>query len=307
MWFQLLPLFLLAPYALAQGDDTIGSLTVGPVIGFYDEFNEGINFLWKGKAGHELNNITMELISGKAEDKGTDIVDIIVVNYSTLRGNSVSYSFHPGAPPGPYHVRMNGTLFDGDTSLSSTISALSDTVTIADSDLPCVAGTWTPVRGLADPAYNPLRLTIADSDSIKTVFPQSAVSSPFGGISVALDFVDLLFDYTAHSNTTAEVLNTVTGFNAGAQVVRLGSFRYETSNFTLDPGSWEIRMNTTLNSTRNPGPFTVYSDKFYVVANTSQPECEQHPSSPSAATHGRLPQGWWTGVSSGLLLAAMIY
>ncbi|KAJ7213343.1 hypothetical protein C8J57DRAFT_1256017 [Mycena rebaudengoi] len=90
-----------------------------------------------------------------------------------------------------------------------------------------------------------------------------------------------------HYNATAEVLNTVTGFNAGVQAA--------------------VRMNVTLNSTRNPGPFTVYSDKFFVVANESQPECEQDSASSSsknAAGHGHLPQGWWTGVSIGLLLAA---
>ncbi|KAF7358831.1 BTB domain-containing protein [Mycena sanguinolenta] len=188
----------------------------------------------------------MELISGKAEDKGTDVVDIIVVNYSTSRGSSAHYSFHPGAPSGPYHVRMNGTIFNGDTSLSRTISALSDTVTIYDSDLPCVAGTWTPVSGLTDPAYSPLRLTIADFDSIKTIFPQSAVSGPYGGIPVVMDLVDVLFDDTLDYNATAEVLNTVTGFNAGAQAAILGEFTYETSNFTLDPGSWKASLEAVV-------------------------------------------------------------
>ncbi|KAJ7239818.1 hypothetical protein C8J57DRAFT_1372145 [Mycena rebaudengoi] len=301
MWFKLLPLFLLAAYALAQGDDTIGSLTVGH--GIFGGLV--IDFLWKGEAGHQLNNITMELISGKAEDKGTDVVDIIAVNFSTLRGHSFLYSFHPGTPAGPYHVRMNGTLFNGDTSLSSTVSALSDTVIVTDSGLPCAAGTWTPVRGLTDPAYSPLRLTIqaARLSSPMTVFPQSAVSSPFGGIPVEVSYVDLLFDnaFTNHYNATAEVLNTVTGFNAGVQAATLGGFEYETSNFTLDPGSWKIRMNITLNSTRNPGPFTVYSDKFFVLANASQPDCEHDSSlssSKNAAMHG------WTGVLIGLLLAA---
>ncbi|KAJ7213344.1 hypothetical protein C8J57DRAFT_1538762 [Mycena rebaudengoi] len=126
MWLQLLPLFLFAAYALAQGDDTIGSLTfdtsnAGQFGGVDDEVRAAIDFL---TASTQLNNITMELISGKAEDKGTDVVDIIVVNYSTSSGNGVAYTLHPGTPAGPYHVRMNGTLFNGDTSLSSTVSVM---------------------------------------------------------------------------------------------------------------------------------------------------------------------------------------
>ncbi|KAJ6529230.1 hypothetical protein B0H19DRAFT_1242823 [Mycena capillaripes] len=312
MWLRLLPLFLFAAYALAQGDDTIGSLTfgtsnAGQFGGVDDEVRADIDFVWKGEAGHNkslsLNNITMELISGKAEDKGTDVVDIIVVNYSTSRGNGVAYTFHPGTPEGPYHVRMNGTIFNGDTSLSSTVSVLSNTATITESSLPCVAGTWTHVRSLTDPAYSPLRLTLNPSFfSTGTVFPQAEVSGPGAAISVDVSYVDLLFDDTGFEmgfdsiryNATAEVLNTVTGFNAGVQAANLESgFRYSTSNFTLDPGSWKVRMN--------------YSDKFFVVVNESQPECEQDSASSSsknAARHGGLPWGFYTGVSIGLLLAA---
>ncbi|KAJ7831994.1 hypothetical protein B0H13DRAFT_2112828 [Mycena leptocephala] len=236
MWFRLFPFFLLVVYAFAQADDTI-TLTTIKLVDFDPLETVTFKFDWKSEAGHhksrltsfrqltsptQLNNATLELISGRAEDKGTDVMDIIAVNVSTVDGtNAIHYKLHPGTPGGPYHARMSGTIFNGRTSLSSTTSALSNTFTVTTSSLPCAVGTWTPVRSLTDPTYSPVRLTVVTFDgelfsAPKTVFTHADISGPKAGISFSLDRVNFLFDFAEH-NISVEVLNTVTGFNGGPQ------------------------------------------------------------------------------------------
>ncbi|KAF8127815.1 hypothetical protein K438DRAFT_1789710 [Mycena galopus ATCC 62051] len=294
----------------------------------------------------QLNNITLELISGTAEDKSNNVVDIIasetcpVVNYSTLDGNQINYNFHPGTPAGPYYARMNGTIYNGNTSLNNTTSALSDTFNITPSDLLlCANGTWTPVSSLTDPAYKPLLLSVSQDGGIEsppvTVFAQAELSGLDAGIFYDLTNVDVLFELGTIGvdyNMTTEVLNTVTGFNAGAQTATIfDTVKYDTSNFTLDIGSFKaspdglslfsMRANITTNSPRNPGNLTLYSDEFFVAANASQPACEGNSTSNgNSASNGnstskgnssaessaplRILQNWWICVFISLFISA---
>ncbi|KAJ6544460.1 hypothetical protein B0H19DRAFT_1267720 [Mycena capillaripes] len=188
MWLRLVSVFLVASYVFAQGNDTITSLTVST----------------------QLNNITLELISGKAEDNGNDVLDIIVANYSTqLDQPQINYDFHPDTPYGVYHARMNGTIYNGATSLSRKISTLSNSFTLTTILHNC--GTSTPVRSLTDPAYSPLRLTVGSGNGLVA---QADLSGPTGGISINVARVDARFD-SGFLQTTMEILNTVTGFSSG--------------------------------------------------------------------------------------------
>ncbi|KAJ6569163.1 hypothetical protein B0H19DRAFT_1256823 [Mycena capillaripes] len=262
MWLRLASVaFLVETGVFAQGDDTIGSLTVPTEVGG----GATVEYIWKGESGHhtsaQLNNITLELIFGKAEG--------LISNQSAqVDTPQISYTFHPRTPGGKYHARMNGTIFNGATSLSSHASALSNTFTLTANPGSCVAGTFAPVRSLADPAYSPLRLTLPVGGQN---FTQSSLSGPTGQIDVTVVRVDARFDLCSFSNvqSTLEVVNTVTGFSSGVQkqIFDFLTASYSTSNVTLDPGSWKVRANFTSNRPPNPGTFMAYSDEFFVVAD----------------------------------------
>ncbi|KAJ7203659.1 hypothetical protein GGX14DRAFT_461718 [Mycena pura] len=86
MWLQLFPFFLL-PCAQAQAiTNPIESVTAPSTL-TNAATNYFIQWTWTATIKQSLNNITMELISGAAEDNGNDIVDIIVSNFRTLGGN----------------------------------------------------------------------------------------------------------------------------------------------------------------------------------------------------------------------------
>ncbi|KAJ6491107.1 hypothetical protein C8R45DRAFT_1213176 [Mycena sanguinolenta] len=217
----LIPLLLLSSSVLfvtAQGNDEFGSIAA-----FFSIPVVYISFVWDGEAGHQLSNISMELMSGK-----DTVEDIIALNVSPTVG-TLYYQPHPMMPNGNYFVRVNGTVTNGDsTTPLSTASGSSPAFDIpfgGPADTSCLENTWTPVRSVEDPNYEPVRVILPEVGTL--------ASSTSGG--------KFIFD-----RTTAEVINTETGFNVGAQEpgVDLNGLTYATSNLTLDPGPWQASLPT---------------------------------------------------------------
>jgi len=274
MFPKLIIFAALAGCVIAQGDDTIGSFIAENSTGVLGNAPAGgidFKFVWNGEQGHQLNNITIELMSGAAEDKTNNVVDIAVANYSSTDNPTFTYIVHPGTHGGLYHGRLNGTV----SGSSSLISSLSNTFTINGSANPCDAGTFTPITSLADTTYGPLRLLLSSANG-SLIFTQTELSGPTGWIEIFWSRIDTLFDGLDAESTTVEVINNATGFNAGVQTPDVFGFEvsgYVTGNLTLDPGAWKIRLNVTTSILINPGHFSMSSDIFFVVANDSQPAC----------------------------------
>ncbi|KAJ7249674.1 hypothetical protein C8J57DRAFT_1356395 [Mycena rebaudengoi] len=288
MWLRpaLLALFSLSALVTvsAQGDDTVSIKSDSQSIDTFADFT----FLWKGEPGHNLNNITLELVEGSAEDNGNSVMDVMITNESSARTTHISYTLFPGIPAGTYHARMTGTIYNGNTALSgtNTVTTLSNTFSIRDSGVPCSAGTFTPIKGLTDPAYQPVRIT---SPVGGEVISQPSITGPFGSFVVHVNAVDVLFRASLEP-ATMEVINTVTGFNAGVQNTKLGldsTILYNTNNVTLDPGSWKVRMNfTILSPAYLPGKYSLESEEFFVVAEGGKPNCTSSSGSSSTVSGG---------------------
>ncbi|KAJ6576821.1 hypothetical protein B0H10DRAFT_2236195 [Mycena sp. CBHHK59/15] len=257
-------------------------------------------------------------MAGPAEDKGQDVQDIVLVGLSTANSNQggFNYDFHGAMPAGLYHVRINGTIWTGATQIGTT-TALSNTINFTGIALdPCHPVTWTPVRSVTDPGYTPLRITSPVGGSL--IVPTETVTA--GVVVGTLTKVDLTFD-AENMNQTMEMVNTQTGFSAGAQTIisRITgelSLVYDISQITLDPGSWkaslhftptrghsqpkyllQMRTNFTSPDPHNPGPFVVYSDEVFIVAASYTP-CPPNstssalgPGATSAAPSGAGPPG----------------
>ncbi|KAJ6533416.1 hypothetical protein DFH09DRAFT_1284426 [Mycena vulgaris] len=288
MWLRLLYLVALFALVCAQGDDTLSVSTEQALTGFAN-----FEFLWKGEAGHNLNNITLELVQGSAEDNGNNVMDIMITNVSSLDTTQAVYTIHPGVPAGTYHARVNGTIYNGDTVLSSTstLSTLSNTFSILDAGVPCSAGTFTPITSLQDPAYRPVRFTAPIGAQ---VFTLASITGPSASLSITFGNVDVLFN-AIEVPATMEVINTITGFNAGVQHTNSIFFalggQYITSNITLDPGSWKARVNFTVFSPANyPGKFTMESEEFFIV-----PDSNSTPNCTASTTSGASPSGAGSG------------
>ncbi|KAJ7896863.1 hypothetical protein B0H13DRAFT_1884931 [Mycena leptocephala] len=210
----------------------------------------------------------------RLENNGQDVQDIVALGLSSDDfSGAVVYQIHTAMPVGSYHVRMNGTVWNGSSDLGTKTTTRSNTFTFNGSDLPGLCGNipWTPVRSVTDPTYNPLRII-----------------TPIGGSSIANGLV-----------STFEMVNTQTGFSAGVQKIAPLDFDgepvlpYDTSHLTLDPGSWMFRANFTSPSAHNPGSFVAYSDEFFItLANQTQAPCVANStSSPSGPGSTSAPAG----------------
>ncbi|KAJ7902201.1 hypothetical protein B0H13DRAFT_2027112 [Mycena leptocephala] len=294
MWRRpaFLSLFVLSAFVTvsAQGDDSVSITSSTSTIDTFADFT----YEFKGEAGHVLNNITLALVEGSAEDNGNSVMDIMVANLSSAKTTSFTYSLFPGIPSGTYHARLTGTIYNGDTILAgnSSASALSNTFSIPDSGVPCSAGTFTPVTSVTDPAYSPVRITAPVGGN---VLVQSSITGPAGSFVIHVDAVDASF-FANLEPTTMEVINTQTGFNAGVQHTQLeldATILYRTNNVTLDPGSWKVRMNfTVLAPSGYPGVFSLKSEEFFVVAASGDsPNCTSSSSSSSSMASGSSASG----------------
>ncbi|KAJ7501567.1 hypothetical protein B0H11DRAFT_1992221 [Mycena galericulata] len=292
MWLRpaLLTLFALSALVTvsAQGDDTVSITSSSQTIDTFADFT----FLWQGEAGKHLNNITLELVEGSAEDNGNSVIDIMIANVSSVDTTQISYTLFPGIPAGTYHARLNGTIYNGNTVLSgtNTVSTLSNTFSIPDSGALCSAGTFTPVKSPSDPAYQPARIT---SPVGAQVVAQPSITGPDASLVIQVDAVDVLFDASL-APATMEVINTATGFNAGVQHTNLeldATILYATNNVTLDPGSWKVRMNFTIFGPASyPGTFSLESEEFFIVADSeSTPNCTSSSSGSTSSASGTGP------------------
>ncbi|KAJ6504966.1 hypothetical protein C8R45DRAFT_1090730 [Mycena sanguinolenta] len=229
---------------MAQGNDTIGSLTAGsngPV---------EISYQWFGEPGHELNNITFELLSGTA---GASVVeDILGIHYSESAGTSLTLPGDMAYPAGDYFVRMNATIFNGATQVGSTTN-LSNTFAIAG---PKCAVPWTPVSSVTGPGYTPLRFESPSGSVVQ-------LSGPNSGVDFSLATRDVSYQIEGLS-MTVEVFSVDTGVSAGVQTV--------------------MRGNCTSINPNNPGSFVLVSDNFFIVPSSAQVgQCPGNSTSASSA------------------------
>ncbi|KAJ7061251.1 hypothetical protein C8F01DRAFT_1139428 [Mycena amicta] len=122
---------------------------------------------------------------------------------------------------------------------------------------------------------------------------------------MSIQQVDLLFQIPFEQHGTTELISLDTGFNSGAQSTQLDLFSdmsYATSNVTLNPGSWKVRLNFTSEDPAYPGTFSVESEPFFVVATTGdKPNCTAVGGSatPSGGSAGAKQTGTGTGTGSG--------
>ncbi|KAF7358562.1 hypothetical protein MSAN_01194400 [Mycena sanguinolenta] len=273
MRFRSLSLFfalLLSSYSLAQGNDTIGSLTARVGDGVI------ISYQWFGEPGHELKNITVELLSGAA---GASVVeDILGIHYSESDGTSFSLPGDAAYPAGDYFVRMNATIFNGASQLGGT-TALSNTFAITG---PQCALSWTPVSSITDPGYTPLRIESPSG----SIISQQDLNGPDSGISFTFSSRDHTYSVDGLS-MTMEVLSVDTVFSAGVQTIPVGATAgsFFTGNTTLNPGTWKMRVNCSSLNPENPGSFVMVSDNFFIVPLTSQTgQCPGNATSASSAS-----------------------
>ncbi|KAJ7174874.1 hypothetical protein C8R46DRAFT_1081951 [Mycena filopes] len=262
--------------ARSQGTDIISVIVVPPTLGLVGLTL--LSYAFEGKPGHELNNITMELMSGKAEDNGNDVVDIIAVGYSQSNSATIPFFPHASTPAGDYHVRMNGTIYDSNNSVVSNTTARSPTMNVpAAATFQCLSPAFEPLRSVSDPGYSPVRIILPAAGSV------FLLSGFLGGDTVGeLSEVDRRFSTADVDSATVELVNTATGFSTSPQPVTGGDLAegkiFYTGNTSVTPGGWKLRMNYTAKST---GPLVSLSDEFYFAL---QAPCDGLASSASASS-----------------------
>ncbi|KAJ7278925.1 hypothetical protein C8J57DRAFT_1304953 [Mycena rebaudengoi] len=208
-------------------------------------------------ASVQLRNIALELMSGSAEDLGSDVADIISVNSSLSVGETglIEYTIHAATPPGAYHIRLNATLYDRATGRSGPFGGVPlsrYSARLAVPGRPCAAS--------ADPAFGPLR-----------------VLQPVGGqlILADLQFVDVDYDFATSTPMTLELLDSASGASAGVQNVSLfdvhtlETLKFE--QFKLSAGAWKLRANYTAVDIASGAALSIsgsaLSDEFYIASS----------------------------------------
>ncbi|KAJ6533710.1 hypothetical protein B0H19DRAFT_1186585 [Mycena capillaripes] len=253
MWLQLLPIALLfSDCVYAQGADTIAlsDITSDP------SFNQvEFNFALNGNSGHQLHNVSFELISAAPE--GTQ------VERGPMHGVP-----HPSKIMARFSTYSASTILTRATySTNCTRGSTKDPFVCAQTPDPCGNVSLAVVHSSADPAYTPWRITRPAGFN---VFAQNDLVEPNAAIQLELYQVDQLSDSLADMTATMEMVNNATGASVGAQTFNQDFFR--TTNLTLDEGAWKLRANFTSTSARNAGTFTVYSEEVY-IKGANPPQC----------------------------------
>ncbi|KAJ7691432.1 hypothetical protein B0H17DRAFT_1133741 [Mycena rosella] len=272
-----LPLVFLTRPAYAQGDDTIANIIVPATIQLAGLDPVSFTYIWDGEL---LNNITTELILGRFEDNENEVMDIMAVEQTSTRGNSVAYYVHASTPAGNYHIRTNGTIYNGNTPLSN-IATGSSTVNIAIGDaFQCnMPAAFAPVRSLSDAGYSPVRVV---QPAAGDIFLQSQLTGALKLIGGTVAVVDGLFDVTDMVNPTLELVNVETRFSTSPQ--SLATVGDSESNGPM-------RVNFTGTGPGSTGKFSALSDEFFVAQQSPCVGLAQSSSSSSVATQSTSATG----------------
>ncbi|KAJ6556341.1 hypothetical protein B0H19DRAFT_1071448 [Mycena capillaripes] len=135
-----------------------------------------------------------------------------------------------------------------------------------------------------------INITMELVEGSAEVHPKQAtlkgVTGPGSSIGIEFETIDSFFNMPGTPAATVEVINTVTGFNAGVQHTKL-FLEYTTDNMTLDPGSWKVRTKFSIFSPAPyAGAYSLESEEFFVVPDVNiQPNCTS-PSSSSGSSAG---------------------
>ncbi|KAF7320581.1 BTB domain-containing protein [Mycena chlorophos] len=242
--------------------------------------------LLEGEFSPLLNNISIELVSSTNDA----VLDVIFANESSIFAPSGSYNIPAGLPGGLYYTRVSGTVFAGNTVFSQTpVTANSTTYNISDPVVNCTSGTFTPVTGIKDPAYQPVRIISPAGASTIGQTPR---------VQIEWESVDLNLVLNEGQTCLAELYSLDTGFNPGAVNATMGFgstgfVSYEMNNVTLNPGAWKARLNFTPEVAGYSGEMSIESETFYVLpeGQLSPPAADCPSPSASSGSGGAAASG----------------
>ncbi|KAJ7110731.1 hypothetical protein C8R43DRAFT_1243075 [Mycena crocata] len=269
------PLFLLflSTLVLSQNDSITDISFPDPVVA-----GDFLHFAYQyhiGKVGHDIKNISAELMVGNAEENGQEVADVMRMpglisrTHPGINGIDFFYQAHAATPPGNYHVRMNATVYD---TLSVSPGQLGTPV----SNITARSKTFR--MSIAPP---PLRIGRPNGGDIFFLSNLSTI----GTITVAPYFVDETFDNLKIPSMTPELGRIRYREECGTATLVSHSILmapsvltyqplYETTSayqyvpvdfFTLSGGAWKIRAKFTSDS--HSGNFVALSDEFYIASS----------------------------------------
>ncbi|KAK7002407.1 hypothetical protein R3P38DRAFT_2557338 [Favolaschia claudopus] len=224
----------------------------------------------------QLRNITSELMIGAAEENGTAVASLMSVHGNDLGSpisDDIGFWLHAATPPGNYHIRVNGTVFD--TSKTSTsadpgtplgpLTARSKTWILSQPDaFACTVPQFTPIVSVADSNYSPLQLGQPLAGMVYYLNNISTV----GTITVAPSWVDVTFGGGLNiPQMTMEVVKSPSLDSVGSVILNSTSQAYQflpIDKFKLEAGAFKIRANFT--DKNHAGNFVTLSDEFYIAS-----------------------------------------
>ncbi|KAJ7887853.1 hypothetical protein B0H14DRAFT_2562625 [Mycena olivaceomarginata] len=224
MALRSLSLLFLSALVSAQNTTTLGNITTVNVparntIKAGDFITFGFSFT-ESSVGQELRNVTAEFMVGSTEAvHGNDVGSPI--------SNDIGYWLHAATPPGNYHIRINGTVYDALNAFGND-----------------------PGKSLGN-LGEPLAGSMYYLNNISTV----------GSINVAVAWIDESF------GMTMEVVKSGTLESVGSVVLNSTQQAFQAlpvNKFKLVAGAFRIRANFT--DKNHAGNFVTLSDEFYVAS-----------------------------------------
>ncbi|KAF7358450.1 hypothetical protein MVEN_00895500 [Mycena venus] len=280
MALRSLGLLFLSTLVSAQNSTKLGNITTvnvpaGSTIKAGDFIT--FNFVFEeGAVGQVLRNVTAELMVGAVEDNGSNVADVMSIHGNDLGAafdNDISYWLSAATPPGNYHIRVNGTIYD---TLNATtdkdpgtalgaVTARSKTWILSHPDpFLCTIPSFTPVPSVTDPNFSPLQLGQPPAGFMYYLNNISQV----GSIAVAPSWVDESFGGgTSINQMTMEVVKSGTLESVGSVVLNSTQQAFQAlpvDKFQLVAGAFRIRANFT--DKNHAGNFVTLSDEFYIAS-----------------------------------------
>ncbi|KAJ7320999.1 hypothetical protein DFH08DRAFT_942013 [Mycena albidolilacea] len=231
MALRSISLLFLSTLVSAQNTTTLGNITTvdvpaGNTIKAGDFITFGFSCT-EGSVGQELRNVTGELMVGSAEDHGQSVADVMSVHGNDVGSpisNDIGYWLHATTPPGNYHIRINGTVYDALNAFGNdpgkplgNVTARSKIWILSQPDpFLCTVPTFTPVVSVADANYSPMQLGEPLAGSMYYLNNISTV----GSINVSVAWIDESFGGgTSVPQTTMEVVKSGTLESVGSVVL----------------------------------------------------------------------------------------